>query len=194
MKIYCVPVLILFTNCLMFFENYDRIEFKSSPGLADDSIDITYRIISKNAYQRDNEGKTSPFSDFMLNKNKIFPNAKVYKHSEYMTIKKKNKFRIDLILLTEDHPKPQFARNFWLLLSLLSLGALPYVNIKDVHYTAIFYDSSGNIYPGAEYKNTVTFVIQTLLIFNFWKKKTFDLQEEFLRSVSLKFQEWSSER
>ncbi|HNI97397.1 MAG TPA: hypothetical protein PL169_15105, partial [Leptospiraceae bacterium] len=103
---------------------------------------------------------------------------------------------IDLIFMTEKYPKSELKKGMkglWGLLSLLTIAAVPYVIYEEAHFTSEFYDSSQK-YSGIDYSNAQTVVFQTLLIFNFSEKTSLNFPEEFLKSVSVRFQEWRSQK
>lgn len=195
MKIFLFILLLFqFSNCIVFYEKKEKIELKQGFVGTEEPVDITYRIIPKNDYRKASDASVSSTAIYYhLNKNKIFPNAKIYQHSEYMTVKEKNRFRIDLVLISERYPKAELLRGFWGLLSFFTLAALPYVIHEEAHFTSEFYDSSQK-HPGADYGNSLTQIFQTLLIFNLSEKKPLNFQEEFLKSVSIRFNEWRSYR
>ncbi|HMV78956.1 MAG TPA: hypothetical protein PKN56_13455, partial [Leptospiraceae bacterium] len=185
------------SNCIVFYEKKEKIELRQGIVGTEEPMDITYRIIPKNDYQKGTDASVSSSAIYYhLTKNKIFPNAKIYQHSEYMTVKEKNRFRIDLIFMTEKYPKSELKKGMkglWGLLSLLTIAAVPYVIYEEAHFTSEFYDSSQK-YSGIDYSNAQTVVFQTLLIFNFSEKTSLNFPEEFLKSVSVRFQEWRSQK
>lgn len=182
------------SNCIVFYEKKEKIELKPESVGTEEPIDITYRIIPKNNYQKLPETSASSAEIYyLLSKNKIFPNAKIYHHSEYMTVKEKNRFRIDVVLTTERYPKAELLRGVWGIFSFFTLAAIPYVIYEEAFFTSEFYDSSQK-HPGADYSNTLTQVFHTVLILNLSEKIPLNFQEEFLKSVSIGFYEWRSHR